>query len=79
MFRVTRRWELHVWELKGRPDTWGSSSTGVRRPSRCSPTYPGSPGELGAGARVLRAANVPCLFPNVEWPVEADQNFHALY
>ena len=24
MFRATRKWQLHVWELKGAPETWGT-------------------------------------------------------
>jgi len=26
MFRVERRWQLHVWELTGAPATWGAQA-----------------------------------------------------
>jgi uncharacterized protein YunC (DUF1805 family) len=80
MFRATRQWKLHVWELTGAPDTWGSQ---LQRHMQAEPVFAVLSGLGGRNwayvHRFCEQAEVPCLFPNAELPVAADRDFYTLY
>ncbi len=80
MFKVNRRWELHVWELTGAPDTWESQ---LRAKLAVEPVFAVISGVGGATwlpvHRFCEAASLPCLFPNVDVPVVAEEDFYDLY
>ncbi|MBS0375931.1 MAG: c-type cytochrome [Proteobacteria bacterium] len=77
---ANRRWELHVWELTGPPSDWERQ---LDRFMAAQPVYAVLSG-LGGGhwapvhAFCERAA-VPCLFPNVEAPIDQQRDFYPLY
>ncbi|MDB5811715.1 MAG: hypothetical protein JWN94_3837 [Betaproteobacteria bacterium] len=80
MFMVNRRWELHVWELTGPESTWQAQ---LRRYMSAEPVFAVVSGIGGKTWQPVHAfceeAAVPCLFPNVDVPVEADGGFYSLY
>jgi len=80
MYRVTRRWRLHVWTLSGAPDTW------QRQLSAKLAAEPVFAVISGIGGRTWQpihefceAHSIPCLFPNVDAPVIAEQDFYPVY
>jgi hypothetical protein len=80
MFRVERRWELHVWELSGLPATWEAQ---LRRHLAAEPVFAVISG-LGGGNwepvhRFCEEQSLPCLFPNVEAPAGQDDDFYSVY
>ena len=81
MFKVNRRWSLHVWELTGAADTWEAQ---LERKMTEQPVFAVLSG-LGGGnwgpiATFCERRAIPCLFPNVEEPPpDADHSFHTLY
>jgi hypothetical protein len=80
MFRATRRWELHVWELKGPASTWEAQ---LEQHLAFEPVFAVLSGLGGKNwapvHRFCERQELPCLFPNVELPVVADNDFHSLY
>jgi hypothetical protein len=81
MFKVNRRWVLHVWELTGTPDTWDAQ---LERKMAEQPVFAVLSGLGGRNwspvAAFCERRALPCLFPNLEEPpADADQNFHTLY
>ena len=81
MFKVQRRWELHVWELTGDQSTWQAQ---LNQRLAAEPVFAVISG-LGNGnwapvhAFCERAA-IPCLFPNVDAPpATADRDFYSVY
>ncbi|SOF00422.1 Cytochrome c [Burkholderia sp. OK233] len=80
MFMVNRRWELHVWELNGPPSTWHEQ---LRRYLAEQPVFAVLSGLGGKNwapvHEFCEQEAVPCLFPNVEVPVETDQDFYSVY
>ncbi|MGB8325990.1 MAG: hypothetical protein WCE48_00270, partial [Steroidobacteraceae bacterium] len=80
MFRVTRQWQLHVWELSGPPDTWEAQ---LQRHLAEEPVFAVISGLGGSNwapvHRFCEQAALPCLFPNVELPVVSEADFHSLY
>ena len=79
-FRVTRRWRLHVWELTGPADGWEAQ---LRARLAAEPVLAAISG-LGGGNwapvhRFCEQAALPCLFPNVELPVVAEEDFYPMY
>jgi hypothetical protein len=81
MFRVNRRWVLHVWELTGAADTWGAQ---LDQKMAEQPVFAVLSGLAGKSwqpvADFCERRAVPCLFPNVEDPpADSDQRFHTLY
>ncbi len=80
MFKVTRRWELHVWELKGPAGSWEAQ---LRQRLAAEPVFAVISGIGGHNwapvHRFCETAQIPCLFPNVELPVVAESDFHSLY
>ena len=80
MFRATRKWQLHVWELKGPADTWEAQ---LDKHLAAEPVFAVLSGVGGRNwapvHRFCERAALPCIFPNVELPVVAESDFHSLY
>jgi mono/diheme cytochrome c family protein len=80
MFMVHRRWELHVWELTGPASTWQRQLE--QRLAR-EPVFAVVSGLGGKNWAPVHAfceqAGLPCLFPNVELPVDREQDYYSLY
>jgi hypothetical protein len=80
MYRVTRRWQLHVWELTGEPDGWEEQ---LNRHMRVEPVFAVI---SGLGRREWRPVHrfcehqaVPCLLPNIDLPMVAEGDFYPVY
>jgi hypothetical protein len=79
-YRVTRRWQLHVWDLSGPPEGWQSQ---LRAKLAADPVFAVLSG-LGAGNwapvhEFCEQARLPCLFPNVDEPKVREQDFYSIY
>jgi cytochrome c553 len=79
-YRVSRRWQLHVWQLTGEPDQWEQQ---LRARLVAEPVYAVI---SGLGARTwapvhhfCQTEKLPCLLPNVELPVVAESDFYPVY
>jgi hypothetical protein len=80
MFRVVRRWELHVWELTGAPDTWEAQLQARLKREPVFAVISGLGGRTWAPVhRFCERAALPCLFPNVDAPAAADGDFYTMY
>jgi Cytochrome c len=79
-FRAVRRWELHVWELTGSPSTWQAQLHEKLEREPVFAVMSGLGGKTWAPVhRFCQQERIPCLFPNVELPVAADDAFYSLY
>jgi hypothetical protein len=80
MFKVNRPWQLHVWELTGAPATWEAQ---LRKHLAAEPVFAVISGVGGPNwepvHRFCEAQSLPCLFPNVDAPVVAQNDFDNLY
>jgi hypothetical protein len=80
MYMVNRRWQLHVWELTGPASTWQAQ---LQRHLTQEPVFAvisGLGGENWAPVHEFcEKSALPCLFPNVEVPVDASGDFYTLY
>jgi hypothetical protein len=80
MFRVERRWQLHVWELTGAPATWEAQ---LRQHLASEPVFAVISGLGGSNwepvHRFCEQQSLPCLFPNVEAPEGHDDDFYSVY
>ena len=79
-FRVLRRWQLHVWELKGAPETWREQ---LEHDLRLEPVFAVI---SGVGGRAWEPVHefcehqeIPCLMPNVDLPVVDEKAFYPVY
>jgi mono/diheme cytochrome c family protein len=80
MFKVNRHWQLHVWQLSGAPQTWEAQ---LRAKLAAQPVFAVI---SGLGARTwapvqhfCETEELPCLFPNVDLPVNDGHAFDTLY
>jgi hypothetical protein len=80
MFRVERRWQLHVWELSGAAATWEAQ---LQRHLAAEPVFAVISGLGGSNwepvQRFCEKQSLPCLFPNVEAPTGRDDDFYSVY
>ena len=80
MFRVARRWQLHVWELTGAPATWHEQ---LRRHLASEPVFAVIAGLGGKDWEPVQSfceqQALPCLFPNVEAPAGRAHDFYTVY
>lgn len=79
-YRVNRRWQLHVWELTGPPDTWEQQ---LREKLAAEPVFAVISG-LGGSTwapvhHFCEQAQLPCLLPNIELPVVNEKDFYPVY
>jgi hypothetical protein len=80
MYRVTRRWQLHIWELKGSPETWEQQ---LHNKLVAEPVYAVISG-LGKKTwdpvhQFCSHERIPCLFANTDDPVVNEQDFYPVY
>lgn len=79
-FRVARKWELHVWELSGEPETWEEQ---LRQHLHAQPVFAVISGLGGRTWAPIHSfcehESVPCLLPNVDLPVVAEDDFYPVY
>jgi hypothetical protein len=80
MFMSHRLWQLHVWDLTGPASTWQSQ---LEKHLAEEPVLAMVSGLGGADwapvAEFCEKAALPCLFPNVEVPVDDSHDFYSLY
>jgi hypothetical protein len=80
MFKVVRKWQLHVWRLTGAPEGWEAQ---LRAHLAAEPVFAvisGIGGKTWAPVhRFCESASLPCLFPNVDLPVVAERDYESLY
>lgn len=80
MYRVTRRWQLHVWELTGAPQGWEQQ---LEQHLRIEPVFAVISGigrqEWRPIHRFCERNAVPCLLPNIDLPVVAEGDFYSVY
>jgi hypothetical protein len=80
MYRVTRRWQLHVWTLTGAPETWQRQLDAKLAAEPVFAVISGIGGHTWQPIHnFCEARGVPCLFPNVDAPVVAEQDFYPVY
>ncbi len=79
-FRVQRRWQLHVWQLTGAPESWERQ---LDEKLRAQPVFAVISGIGGRNWAPVHAfcehRALPCLFPNVDLPVVAEDDFYPVY
>jgi hypothetical protein len=80
MFKANRHWLLHVWELTGPAEGWEQQ---LRQHLAREPVFAVLSGIGGRNwapvHHFCESMRVPCLFPNVELPVVAEEDFYSLY
>ena len=81
MFKVQRRWQLHVWELTGPEGTWQKQLDEHLAAEPVFAAISGLGGRTWAPVHAFcERAALPCLFPNVEAPpADADHDFYSTY
>jgi len=80
MYMANLRWQLHVWQLTGPAPTWRAQLEQHLRDEPVFAVLSGLGGSNWAPVHQFCEQNaLPCLFPNVEVPVEADGDFYSLY
>ncbi|CAN5817816.1 ABC transporter substrate-binding protein [soil metagenome] len=79
-YRVSRRWQLHVWRLTGAPEQWEQQ---LRAKLAAEPVFAvisGLAGRTWAPVhRFCESARLPCLLPNADLPVVAEADFYPVY
>lgn len=80
MFMVHRQWVLHVWELAGPTSGWQAQLTQHLAQDPVFAVISGlGRNDWRAVHEFCEQRGVPCLFPNVEVPVESGDDFYSLY
>jgi hypothetical protein len=80
MYMANRRWQLHVWQLTGPAATWTKQLEHDFAAEPVMAAVSGLGGNNWAPVhQFCERAHLPCLFPNAEVPVVADQDFYTLY
>jgi hypothetical protein len=75
-----RRWQLHVWELSGAPSEWARQLSERQAREPVYATISGLAGkDWGPVHEFCEKSSLPCIFPNVELPVDAEHDFYSLY
>lgn len=79
-YRATRRWRLQVWALSGPATDWQRQLGDYQAQDPAFALLSGMAGRDWAPVHAFcEQARVPCLFPNVDLPVVAEQDFYPLY
>ena len=80
MYRVNRKWLLHVWELSGPPASWEQQLQAKLAEQPVFAVVSGIAGKTWAPVHhFCEQQSIPCLLPNVELPVTAEDDFYPIY
>ena len=80
MYRVTRRWNLQVWELTGPAARWPAQLKAKYTAHPVFAILSGLGGRDWAPVhRFCESNGIPCLLPNVDLPVVAESDFYPVY
>ena len=80
MFMVHRQWTLHVWELTGPSSGWSAQLAHHLAQQPVLAVISGLGGSQWRPVSDFCEQNaLPCLFPNVDVPVESAEDFYSLY
>jgi hypothetical protein len=80
MFMSHRQWQLHVWELTGPASTWRSQLEQQLAQQPVLAVVSGLGGSNWAPVQQFcEQQQLPCLFPNVEVPVDDSHDFYSLF
>ncbi len=80
MFMSHRLWRLHVWELTGPASTWGAQLDADMNREPVFALLSGLGGNNWAPVhQFCERRQLPCLFPNVDAPVDDSRDFYPLY
>ena len=79
-FRQLRKWNLHIWELSGAPETWREQ---LRERARKDPVFAVVSGIGGKDwapiHQFCQEESIPCIMPNVDLPVVNEDDFYDVY
>ena len=79
-YQAYRKWEIHVWELRGAPVTWGAQLAELYRRQPVFAILGGiAPGSWQPVHEFSEKQQVPCLFPITDEPVDAESDFYTMY
>lgn len=79
-FMVNRHWELHVWQLEGAPQTWQAQLSDKLAAEPVFAVISGLGGKTWEPVhRFCDSEGLPCLFPNVDLPVDSEADFDDVY
>jgi hypothetical protein len=79
-FRVTRRWQLHVWQLSGPAEDWEHQLHERLAAEPVFAVISGIGGRTWAPVhRFCEREAIPCLLPNVELPFSTERDFYSVY
>ncbi len=80
MYRVPRKWQLHIWELVGDPETWREQ---LHKRLQSEPVFAVISGLGGQTWKPVhqfcQEESLPCLFPNTDLPIVSEGDFYDLY
>jgi len=79
MFMVHRQWQLHVWDLTGSPETWGSQLDEHLAREPVLAVISGLGHNWVPVHEFCERKQLACLFPNAEVPADAPGDFFELY
>jgi hypothetical protein len=78
--RSYRSWQLHVWELKGAPETWPAQLAAYERRQPVFALISGiAAGTWAPVHQFCETRHVPCWFPTVDLPVVAENDSYSIY
>ncbi len=80
MYQGYRKWVLHVWDLKGASTSWGAQLETYYRQQPVFAVLGGlSTGAWAPVHEFCETLEIPCLFPQIDLPVQSDTAFYSLY
>ncbi len=80
LFAPYRKWVLHVWELKGPPDSWPAQLQVQYEKQPVFAVLNGVvPGDWQPLHEFCEQNGVPCLFPTTDLPVSDEGSFYSVY
>ena len=80
LYAPYRKWVLHVWELKGAPESWPAQLEAHYARQPVFAVMSGlAPGSWRPMHDFCEQNQVPCLFPVTDLPVLDEQSFYTVY